>query len=242
MSTWLRCAVNFILPAALAACLGVQPGEIAWPGSRIWQSPPAEASPAKARDTADLPGADLAREIERAQGRATLPERPVLAEARKKPQITSRTADSLHGSSRLLLEASPAAGPPALRVVEGTELVPPGSVPALAAEHEYQLYFAPGSSVLDEPALRVLHQLIGDALLLRPSRILVIGHADRSGSAGFNQELSRKRARTVAARLREAGVPREAIVLRAVGEERVAVPTGDGAPDPGNRRVAVRLL
>ena len=236
MSTWLRCAVNFALPATLAACLGVQPGEIAWPGSRIWQSPPAEASPAKARNSADLPGAELAREIELAQGRATLPERPVLAEARPKPQGAS------HGSSRYLLEASPAAGPPALQMIAGTELVPPGGVPAIQAEHEYQLYFALGSSDLDGPALRVMHQLIGNALLLRPSRILVVGHADRSGSDGFNQELSRKRAQTVAARLQEAGVPREAIEIRAVGEERLAVPTGDGAPDPGNRRVAVRLL
>lgn len=236
MSTWLRCAVNFALPAALAACLGVQPGEIAWPGSRIWESPPAEASSATARDSADLPGTDLAREIERAQGRAPLPERPVLAEARPKPQGASED------SSRSMLEASPAAGPPALRVIGGTALVPPGGGPALAAEHEYQLYFAPGSSDLDEPALRVLHQLIGDALLLRPGRILVVGHADRSGSAGLNQNLSRKRAQAVAARLRDAGVPRESIVVRAFGEERLAVPSGDGAPDPGNRRVAVRLL
>jgi len=242
MSTWLRCAVNFALPAALAACLGVQPGEIAWPGSRIWQSPPAESSPAKARNSADLPGPELAREIELAQGRATLPERPVLAEARKRPQVASRAADRLDGSSRSSLEASPAAGPPALRVAPGTELVPPGAVPAVQAEHEYQLYYGLGSSDLDGPALRVLHQLIGNALLVRPSRILVIGHADRSGSAGFNQELSRKRAQTVAARLQEAGVPQEAIEIRAVGEERLAVPTGDGAPDPGNRRVAVRLL
>ena len=43
MSNWLRCAMSLALPAALAACLGVQPGEIAWPGSRIWQSAPAEA-------------------------------------------------------------------------------------------------------------------------------------------------------------------------------------------------------
>jgi outer membrane protein OmpA-like peptidoglycan-associated protein len=127
-------------------------------------------------------------------------------------------------------------------VVPGTELVPPGSASTVQAEHEYQLYFQLGSSHLDEAATRVLHQLIGNALLIRPNRILVVGHADRSGAAGFNQELSRKRAQTVAARLQEAGVPREAIQIRALGEDGLAVPTGDGAPDPGNRRVAVRLL
>jgi OmpA-OmpF porin, OOP family len=90
--------------------------------------------------------------------------------------------------------------------------------------------------------MRVLHQLIGNALLIRPSRILMVGHADRSGSAVLNQKLSEKRAQTVAARLEEAGLPPERIEIRALGEDALAVSTGDGAPAPGNRRVAVRLL
>jgi outer membrane protein OmpA-like peptidoglycan-associated protein len=242
MSSWLRCAVNLAFPAALSACLGVQPGEIAWPGSRIWQSPPAEVSLGKARNTADLPDADLARELELAQGRATLPEHPVLAEAPRGPQTTVSAADDplVHGSSAL--GDSPAAGPAVLRVVPGTELVPPGSASTVQAEHEYQLYFRVGSSDPDEPSRRVLHQLIGNALLVQPQRILVVGHADSSGGARFNQELSWQRALTVAARLKEAGVPQERIEVRAQGEHGLAVPTGDGAPDPGNRRVAVRLL
>jgi outer membrane protein OmpA-like peptidoglycan-associated protein len=242
MPKWLRCAITLALPAGLAACLGVQPGEIAWPGSRIWQSPPAEASLADPPSAAGLPGADLAHEIELAQGRATLPERPVLAEAPPERQATVSAADDTLAPDSPALGDGPAAGPAVLRMVPGTELVPPGSASTVQAEHEYQLYFQLGSSDLDEPATRVLHQLIGNALLIRPSRILVIGHADRSGSAVLNQELSRKRAQTVAARLEEAGVPPERIELRALGEDKLAVPTGDGAPDRDNRRVAVRLL
>jgi outer membrane protein OmpA-like peptidoglycan-associated protein len=258
MANWLRCAVNLALPATLAACLGVQPGEIAWPGSRIWESAPAEASLADARSPTDLPGADLAREIELAQGRATLPERPVLAEAQPDPQATGSAVDdplapgspelgpdsslARDDSSRTAPGASPAAGPVVLRVVAGTDLVPPGTVPAIQAEHEYQLYFELGSSDLDGPSRRVLHKLIGNALLIRPSRILVVGHTDRSGATDLNKELSMRRAQTVAARLQEAGVPLEKIELRALGESGLAEPTGDGAPNPGNRRVAVRLL
>ena len=70
----------------------------------------------------------------------------------------------------------------------------------------------------------------------------MIGHADRSGSAALNQELSKKRAQMVATRLEEAGVPLERIEIRALGEGGLAVPTGDGAADPDNRRVSVRLL
>ena len=250
--------MSLALPAALAACLGVQPGEIAWPGSRIWQSAPAEDALAGDRTTADPSGANLVRELELAQGRATLPERPVLAEAPRRPEITAIVASSLPeraspgsgpesgvdpadpGPSSL--DTNPAAGPVVLRVIPGIALLPPGSASTVQAKHEYQLYFELGSSDLDEPAMRVLHQLIGNALLIRPSRILVIGHADRSGSAALNQELSRKRAQTVATRLEEAGVPLERIEIRALGEDGLAVPTGDGAPDPGNRRVAVRLM
>jgi outer membrane protein OmpA-like peptidoglycan-associated protein len=242
MAKWLRCAVNLALPATLAACLGVQPGEIAWPGSRIWESAPPEASLADARGPTDLPGTDLMHEIELAQGRATLPERPVLAEAQPDPQATASAADDPLAPGSPELGDGPAAGPAVLRVVPGTELVPPGSASTGQAQHEYQLYFQLGSSDLDEGAMRVLHQLIGNALLIRPSRILVIGHADRSGSAALNEKLSRKRAQTVAARLEEAGIPLERIEIRALGEGGLAVPTGDGATDPDNRRVAVRLL
>jgi outer membrane protein OmpA-like peptidoglycan-associated protein len=242
MPKCLRCAITLALSAGLTACLGVQPGEIAWPGSRIWESPPAEASLTDARSPVDLPGADLADEIELAQGRATLPERPVLAKAPPEPQATDGAADDPLVAGSPGLGDGPAAGPAVLRVVPGTELMPPGSASTIQDEHEYQLYFRPGSSDLDEGAMRVLHQLIGNALLIRPSRILVIGHADRSGSAVLNQKLSDKRAQTVAARLEEAGLPPERIEIRALGEDGLAASTGDDAPAPGNRRVAVRLL
>jgi hypothetical protein len=135
MPRWLRCAINLAVPAGLTACLGVQPGEIAWPGSRIWQSAPAEASLAGARSTADLPGADLAHEIEVAQGRATLPEQPVLAKAPPEPQATSSTADDPLMRGSPALGDGPGAGPAVLRVVPGTDLVPPGSASTVQAEH-----------------------------------------------------------------------------------------------------------
>jgi hypothetical protein len=141
MPKWPRCAITLALSAGLTACLGVQPGEIAWPGSRIWESPPAEASLTDARSSADLPGADLTHEIELAQGRATLPERPVLAKAPLEPQATDSAADDPLVPASPGLGDGPAAGPAVLRVVPGAELVPPGSASTIQEKHEYELYF-----------------------------------------------------------------------------------------------------
>lgn len=245
MFEWLRRSACLASCAALVACLGVQPGEIAWPGSRIWQSPPAEARFAAAPGTAESADTDMAREVERAHGRAPLPDRPVLAEA----PAPSRGADEIGSAARS--PGPPALGPPFGREAPGTatldvppqaDLRRPGTAPSSPVAHEYQLYFRLGSSDLDGPSARVLHDLIGNALLIRPSRVLVVGHADRSGDAGYNEELSRQRALTVAARLRAAGIPRERIEVRALGERGPALLTPDGEPSAGNRRVAVRLL
>ncbi|MBX6372711.1 MAG: OmpA family protein [Acetobacteraceae bacterium] len=73
------------------------------------------------------------------------------------------------------------------------------------------------------------------------TRIDVAGHADRSGSAQYNQRLSQRRADNVAAELVRNGVPREAIVVTAYGETRPLVPTADGVREPQNRRVEIVL-
>ena len=172
MPRWLRCAINLAVPAGLTACLGVQPGEIAWPGSRIWQSAPAEASLAGARSTADLPGADLAHEIEVAQGRATLPERPVLAEAPPEPQATSSTADDPLMRGSPALGDGPGAGPAVLRVVPGTDArATRERLDESRRSTSISCTSSSAAAIWMSPPKRVLHQLIGNALLIRPSRI-----------------------------------------------------------------------
>jgi outer membrane protein OmpA-like peptidoglycan-associated protein len=65
------------------------------------------------------------------------------------------------------------------------------------------------------------------------------GHADRSGSDRYNMALSQRRANNVAAKLTGAGLPGEAISVKAFGESSPAVDTPDGVREPLNRRVEI---
>jgi outer membrane protein OmpA-like peptidoglycan-associated protein len=68
-----------------------------------------------------------------------------------------------------------------------------------------------------------------------PSSIQVTGFADPSGSTGYNQRLSLKRASVVAATLVEDGVPRSSLAVSGDGET-----TSGGSPGQ-DRRVDVLL-
>lgn len=67
----------------------------------------------------------------------------------------------------------------------------------------------------------------------------VIGHTDRSGSDGYNDSLSRRRAEAVAARLQATGLAASALTVSGRGESEPKVATADGERNPTNRRVEV---
>jgi outer membrane protein OmpA-like peptidoglycan-associated protein len=73
----------------------------------------------------------------------------------------------------------------------------------------------------------------------RYTRIDVDGNTDTSGSPGYNQGLSERRARTVANELVRNGVPMSAISMHAYGDTKLLVPTGPGVREPQNRRVEI---
>lgn len=72
-----------------------------------------------------------------------------------------------------------------------------------------------------------------------PVRIMVTGYTDRSGSPGYNQRLSERRANNVANALARMGVPREQMAVSGRGENDNRVPTADGVREPQNRRVEI---
>lgn len=67
----------------------------------------------------------------------------------------------------------------------------------------------------------------------------VVGHTDRSGSDGYNEPLSRRRADAVSAKMREVGVAGSALAISGRGESEPKVSTADGERNPTNRRVEV---
>lgn len=71
------------------------------------------------------------------------------------------------------------------------------------------------------------------------TRIEVDGYTDTSGTAKYNQDLSIRRARNVAAELVKDGVPQAAISIEGFGETHLLVATGPGVREPQNRRVEI---
>jgi outer membrane protein OmpA-like peptidoglycan-associated protein len=70
-------------------------------------------------------------------------------------------------------------------------------------------------------------------------QLMVTGYTDRSGSPGYNQRLSERRAGNVANALARLGVPRNQMAVSGRGENDNRVPTAAGVREPQNRRVEV---
>jgi outer membrane protein OmpA-like peptidoglycan-associated protein len=67
------------------------------------------------------------------------------------------------------------------------------------------------------------------------ANLYVAGYTDTVGSAGSNQALSKKRAKSIALWFKKQGF-RGKIYYQGFGESALAVPTGDGVDQPENRR------
>lgn len=87
------------------------------------------------------------------------------------------------------------------------------------------------ASVLDNAAAQYAN--CGNA------RVMLAGHADKSGSSSYNVGLSQRRNTNVRAYLESRGVPGGVISAEALGETAPLVQTADGVREPQNRRVEV---
>lgn len=125
---------------------------------------------------------------------------------------------------------------PALRAL-------PEFAPALRALPErpasYFLYFITGTDILTEASKGELGRML-EELRRRPAPdIVVIGHTDRVGEEGANDELSLQRAERVKSDLVGQGIAAERISIAGRGERDLIVPTDDGVDEPLNRRVEI---
>jgi len=71
--------------------------------------------------------------------------------------------------------------------------------------------------------------------------IVVVGHADTSGSKQYNQQLSERRANTVRTSLTGEGIDASKIAASGHGETELLVQTGDNVKKPQNRRASIEL-
>ncbi len=90
-------------------------------------------------------------------------------------------------------------------------------------------------------AASIIAQAAADSKTESVTTIAVNGYTDTSGTPVYNQGLSVRRAKAVAAQLVADGVAASEITAQGFGDTDLLVPTGPGVREPQNRRVEIIL-
>ncbi|MDM7932669.1 OmpA family protein [Tabrizicola sp.] len=101
------------------------------------------------------------------------------------------------------------------------------------------LLFAVDSAALRPDLTRDIRAVASNLLKYPNSRIEVIGHTDNTGSAAYNQDLSQRRAVSVANVLRDSGVPSGRISAFGRGEDQPIASNLTAQGRAQNRRVEI---
>jgi len=135
--------------------------------------------------------------------------------------------------------------PPGLSTIMSGQEVQAIAGSALAAlpkpPAQFILYFYHDSIELTTKSEALLRKLFATIRDRSPVDISVVGHTDTMGKKKYNYALSLKRARVVAAMLRENGVDPSILDITSHGKDNPLVPTGDQVPEPRNRRVEITV-
>ena len=108
-----------------------------------------------------------------------------------------------------------------------------------AAAHEFLDYFDYGRTELSPAGYQMVRSVAAYAQMGHPTRILIAAHMDTAEAAEFSDELSRRRAQTVASELVMLGIDPALIVIQARGASLLARPTPPNRLEPLNCRVTV---
>jgi outer membrane protein OmpA-like peptidoglycan-associated protein len=117
----------------------------------------------------------------------------------------------------------------------------PVAAPAPAPAKTYLVFFDWDKANLTPRATQIISQAASDSKTQNVTTLNVSGYTDTSGTPQYNQGLSERRAKAVAAQLVQDGVPASEIEIHAYGETHLLVPTGPGVREPQNRRVEIVL-
>ncbi|MGH8532377.1 MAG: OmpA family protein [Gammaproteobacteria bacterium] len=118
------------------------------------------------------------------------------------------------------------------------EEVPPAPEVAAAPE-SYLVFFDFDKADITSDGMSVVESAATDANGTPFKRVVATGHTDTSGSLDYNLGLSQRRADAVRSALAGFGMQADAIDTEALGETEPLVSTGDGVPEPQNRRVEI---
>src|SRR5579862_482042 len=127
-------------------------------------------------------------------------------------------------------------GPPPAPPVAAPPLPP---APPVAQRRVFLVFFDWDKAVITAQGMQIVRQAADAYRSGAPVQLQVTGYTDRSGSPGYNQRLSERRATAVAAALAGLGVPRNQMAVSGRGENDNRVPTADGVREPQNRRVEI---
>ncbi len=115
------------------------------------------------------------------------------------------------------------------------------AAPEPAPAREFLVFFDWDKAGLTDRARQVIAAAAHAAAAAQLTRIDVNGYTDTSGSPQYDQALSLRRARAVAAQLIADGVSAREIAIKGYGQTHLLVPTGPGVREPQNRRVEIIL-
>lgn len=123
-----------------------------------------------------------------------------------------------------------------LRAKYGTLLsVQPPSV------RSFTLYFEYNRAVLTAASQRDVDLILAEAATAPAAEIDIVGHTDAKGSTESNDVLGRSRAAYVAQIMQARGFSAARLSVQSRGKREPLVVTPDGAEEPRNRRVEIRL-
>jgi outer membrane protein OmpA-like peptidoglycan-associated protein len=108
-----------------------------------------------------------------------------------------------------------------------------------APEVQFVLHFNGDSDVLNAESAAQIPAVLNAIRERRSTSITVTGHTDTTSTHEYNYQLGLRRARNVAAILRNQGVSEDDLFISSHGDADLLVPTGPNIPNAQNRRVEV---
>jgi outer membrane protein OmpA-like peptidoglycan-associated protein len=105
----------------------------------------------------------------------------------------------------------------------------------------WMVFFDWGKPELRSDDAVTLDQVAAAYRVAPAGHLRLTGHTDRSGTAAVNRAAGLRRAESIRVELEKRGIPRNAMTIATLGEERPLVPTEDGVREVQNRRVVIAL-